>query len=68
VGSKIGVAGRGCEMPFGSKLIIKIRNECNHLVLNMRILGGDFHAARGAQGKRIFIMQTIYQAGLISDF
>ncbi|MDR6926225.1 MULTISPECIES: hypothetical protein [Pseudomonas] len=64
---KIGVAGRGCEMPFGSKLIINLKNDDCFSISVKCILIGVSHAGRSGAGMQVFIMQIIYQLNFISD-
>jgi hypothetical protein len=68
VGSKIGAAGQACEMPFGSKLIIKKKNDMYLLISINRILIGQRHPSPGRAGQALIIMQIIYQVIRISDF
>jgi hypothetical protein len=66
--TKVGAAGRTCEMPFGSKFIIKLVNHGESWISAMRILTSLNVRARKGRGLDVLIMQIIYLINRLSDF
>jgi hypothetical protein len=66
--SKVGVAGWACEMPFCSKLIIKLMNHYGIFISVARILNRGSVTAPKGRSLSLLIMQIIYLARSLSDF